>query len=644
MHSHEEYKSLLVTLRQLKKPKKVKYFEALSAKYSFIRRFTPLIWEHLTFNSNTSDDTLIQAIEYLKENLQPSIPELPVKGAPIDFVPDDWDRHVFVRQRRTRKILSINKSMYELCIIERLIDKIILGDIYVSGSQYYSSLEEYLISKEEFLSKREDYIQELNLPKTAEEFVKQLQEELQERLDYMNQNYQLIKPYAKVSKGSLSFTRIIKEQLPVEIEELKNLIKVRMKPLSIIDIMVDVDKLTGFLDIFETVGYKETMTPEEKAERLIATLLCYGCNIGPAQTERSTGVSAASIIYMRRRYCSEESLLKVIGFLSDCQHQTWLASAYGDGTGFISDGTMYSAPKKSMHTEPHFRRGKGRGIISYPLVSDQYVALITQAIPCSQYEAIAMFEALFKQKSQLPLLKNFSDSHGQSLLAFAFSRLLHIDLLPRLRAKKHKMLYKTKKEDSYENLSDAIHGVIRWRDILKYYDDMLRIIVSFYERKASPAHILLKIAALRNNNGLKRAALEIGKAERTNFLLRISIDRNMGGEIQRECLKSERWHEFGKDIFIGHSGKLQEDSIEEQYRTLLILNVVLNCIAFWNTLAIQQITAELRKEGYQISQENLSHITPTMTHHIDMIGTFEINLKRKTPFEFAKKEVEIQQD
>ena len=32
---------------------------------------------------------------------------------------------------------------------------------------------------------------------------------------------------------------------------------------------------------------------------------------------------------------------------------------------------------------------------------------------------------------------------------------------------------------------------------------------------------------------------------------------------------------------------------------VVILNVVLNCIAFWNTLAIQQITAELRKEGYR---------------------------------------------
>jgi len=90
--------------------------------------------------------------------------------------------------------------------------------------------------------------------------------------------------------------------------------------------------------------------------------------------------------------------------------------------------------------------------------------------------------------------------------------------------------------------------------------------------------------------------------------------------------------------------KKAEDSIEEQYRTLLILNVVLNCIAFWNTLAIQQITVELRKEGYVINEEELSHITPTMTHHIDMIGKFEINLKRSTPFKFAKREVEIQQD
>ena len=69
-----------------------------------------------------------------------------------------------------------------------------------------------------------------------------------------------------------------------------------------------------------------------------------------------------------------------------------------------------------------------------------------------------------------------------------------------------------------------------------------------------------------------------------------------------------------------------------------MLNLVLNCIAFWNTLAIQKIVEELRAEGHEISQEQLKHVTPTMTEHIDLIGKFEINLGRSVPFKFATKE------
>ena len=131
---------------------------------------------------------------------------------------------------------------------------------------------------------------------------------------------------------------------------------------------------------------------------------------------------------------------------------------------------------------------------------------------------------------------------------------------------------------------------------------------------------------------------EMGKACRSIFLLRISVGTALRAEIQREFLKVERWHKFGDEIFIGHGGKLQEDSLEEQYRTLLMLNVVLNCIAFWNTLAIQQVVEQLRAEGHEISQEELSHVTPTMTEHIDLIGKFEINLGRNAPFKFGTKE------
>ena len=370
LYTYEDYKSLLEMIRRFKRPKKEKYFKALSTRYSFVRRFIPLLWERITFKSNTSDDSLIQAIDYLKKNLDPSTPELPVKDAPVDFVPDDWNKHVFIRQRGTRKILSINKNMYELCVIDQIIDKIVACEVYVVDSQYYSSLEEYLIPKDEFMSMREVYIEKLGFPRTAEEFTKKLSDELEGLLDYMNRNYNKLSSHTKVSKGALSFARLKGEENPPRVKELSNRIIGRIDTVSIIDILIDVDKVTGFLDMFETIGYKEGMNRKEKAQRMMATLLCYGGNFGPAQTERSTGVSAANVLYMRRRYCSEENLLKTIGYLADCQHKTWLAYAYGDGTGFITDGTMFSAPKRSMHTEHHFRYSKGRGVIAYPLISN----------------------------------------------------------------------------------------------------------------------------------------------------------------------------------------------------------------------------------------------------------------------------------
>ncbi|MBI1926316.1 Tn3 family transposase [Candidatus Poribacteria bacterium] len=74
-------------------------------------------------------------------------------------------------------------------------------------------------------------------------------------------------------------------------------------------------------------------------------------------------------------------------------------------------------------------------------------------------------------------------------------------------------------------------------------------------------------------------------------------------------------------------------------KTLLMLNVVLNCIAFWNTLAIQQIVSQRRAEGDSIDESELRHLTPTMTHPIDWISKFEINLSRRTPFTFSRREV-----
>jgi len=55
---------------------------------------------------------------------------------------------------------------------------------------------------------------------------------------------------------------------------------------------------------------------------------------------------------------------------------------------------------------------------------------------------------------------------------------------------------------------------------------------------------------------------------------------------------------------------------------------------------MQKIVVDLRAEGYEISDEELKHITPTMTNHIDLIGKFEIDLGRSAPFKFTTREMQ----
>ena len=52
---------------------------------------------------------------------------------------------------------------------------------------------------------------------------------------------------------------------------------------------------------------------------------------------------------------------------------------------------------------------------------------------CSSSEVISMIEGVIHHATNAEVKKNYVDSNGQSLVAFAFSYLLNFELLPRLK-------------------------------------------------------------------------------------------------------------------------------------------------------------------------------------------------------------------
>ena len=70
--------------------------------------------------------------------------------------------------------------------------------------------------------------------------------------------------------------------------------------------------------------------------------------------------------------------------------------------------------------------------------------------------------------------KQYTDSHGQSEVAFAFCRLLGFELLPRLKAIPTQRLYRPDGSVLYPKLAPVLSRTINWELIAQQYDQMVK--------------------------------------------------------------------------------------------------------------------------------------------------------------------------
>src|SRR3546814_19531483 len=86
-----------------------------------------------------------------------------------------------------------------------------------------------------------------------------------------------------------------------------DLITERLPPTSIVDVLVDT---TRWLDLhvhFRPIAGTDARV-DDLLRRVITTLFCYGCNLGPTQTARSVkGFSRRQISWLNLKYVTDET-------------------------------------------------------------------------------------------------------------------------------------------------------------------------------------------------------------------------------------------------------------------------------------------------------------------------------------------------
>jgi TnpA family transposase len=113
-----------------------------------------------------------------------------------------------------------------------------------------------------------------------------------------------------------------------------------------------------------------------------------------------------------------------------------------------------------------------------------------------------------------------ADTQGQSEPVFGFCRLVGIKLMPRMRGLSDAAFYRPSKSIRYQHIDALFGDEIDWNLIATHARDMIQVVLSIQAGRVMPSMLLRKLGTYNRKSLLYRAFRELGRVERTLFVLR----------------------------------------------------------------------------------------------------------------------------
>ncbi len=235
-------------------------------------------------------------------------------------------------------------------------------------------------------------------------------------------------------------------------------------------------------------------------------------------------------------------------------------------------------------------------------------------------------------ESDLSIEEHYTDTAGYTDQIFGLTHLLGFRFAPRLRDLASSKLYTIGPSRNFTNIESLIRGQINMKLIHDNYDDVLRLAHSIREGKVSGALIMGKLGSYTRQNKVAKALREMGRIEKTIFILDYLSDETMRRRIQRGLNKGEAMNALARAIFFGKHGELRERALQDQLQRASALNLLINAISIWNTVYLSKAIEVLKKKE-DINEELLKHISPLGWEHINFLGEYRFNRKETTTLE-----------
>ncbi len=633
--SQQTLRDLVRELKQGGTAYKQKVHTVIRSSYSrHYRRALPKLLSVLEFCSNNEvHRPVIEALELLKKYVDsPSRyyaddQEVPLEG----IIKSGWQEILLESDSQGNQ--RINRINYEICVLQTLRERLRCKEIWVVGANRYRNPE--LDLPTDFEQHREAYYQALKLPQDVDKFIASLQEQMETALSTFNDGLPNNPKVEILPAGQIRLSPLEAQPEPTNIARLKTELVGRWPMTSLLDILKEADLREGFTDCFKSLAAREALDRETIQKRLLLCLYGLGTNTGLKRVSHGTpGVDYHDLRYIKRRFITAAALRKAIAEMVNAIFRARQPHIWGEGTSTVaSDAKKFGAWDQNLMTEWHVRYG-GPGIMIYWHVEKKSTCIYSQLKSCSSSEVAAMIEGVLRHDTEMTVKKNFTDSHGQSEVAFAFCHLLGFDLMPRLKGIKRQKLYRPQAGmvDAYGNLQPILTRPINWELIRQQYDQMVKYATALRLGTAEPEAILRRFTRNNLKHPTYQALGELGKVMKTIFLCQYLHSEALRREIHEGLNVVEQWNSTNGFILYGKGGEFATNQRDEQVLVMLSLHLLQVCLVYINTLMLQRVLTD-PSWSQRLTSDDRRALTPLIYGHVNPYGTFRLDMEERLVIE-----------
>ncbi|KZL12950.1 Tn3 transposase DDE domain protein [Pseudovibrio axinellae] len=577
--------------------------------YNRFRRYAPRMLRVLEIQGASVAEPLLQAANLVRDGVDH-------KRRPTAFLrkTSKWHRYL--------KAQPIDDNrLWEVSVLFYLRDAFRSGDIWLRHSRRYADLKQILIPAEAVTANAR-----LAVPFTPESWIADRQARLSiglRRLAKAARSGTI--PSGSIENGVLNVSRLSANPSN-EAEDLLLDLYRRIPDTRITDILLEVDAATGFSGAFT---HLRTGAPCKDKLGLLNVLLAEGINLGLSKMAEATNTHEYwELMRLSRWHIESEAMNDALAMVVAAQAQLPMSAFWGLGTTASSDGQFFPTTRQGEAMNLiNAKYGTEPGLKAYTHVSDQFAPFAIQTIPATVNEAPYIMDGLLMNDTGQRIREQYADTGGFTDHVFAVTSILGYQFLPRIRDLPSKRFYVFNPKATPRELRGLIGGKVKEKLITTNWPVILWIAATMAAGTVAPSQILRKLASYPRQNDLAAALREIGRIERTLFMIDWILDADLQRRAQIGLNKGESHHALKNALRIGRQGEIGDRTTEGQHYRIAGLNLLTAIVIYWTTARLGEAVSSRKRARLPVQPEHLAHVSPLGWAHILLTGEYRWSKK-----------------